>query len=174
MSEGGYFKRYAVIAAAPVLIRAIILSLINVMSRYATRNLPNWAWSRPYTLSSTKLRRLAALHNGKLNISSIIIIANAVALVLHAKSIRDVASRSGVVATVNLGLLLAGSQLDIVASIQGDSLRSQLMIHRCLSAVTLVTATLHVLAVMLGEKMPLAFSVIWGLTVSEHPATYNR
>lgn len=171
MSDNGCIEWYAIIAAAPVLIRGIFLSIFNVLDRYVSWDLFNLGPFRPQAPLSAHLCRLAALFRGNSVLPSFIITANAIALALHVKNLGEVASRSGMVATINLALLLAGSQFDIVASIQGDSLRSQLLIHRCLSSATLVTATLHVLAVVVNGRMMPVSAGIWGLTVSTRPVT---
>jgi hypothetical protein len=167
MSVGRHSEHYAMIAGTPVITRVIMFSLSNIINRYKNRNLAVPGRFRPLAQTLARLWRSAAQSYGNSIFPRLVIAANAVALVLNVKTTSDMATRSGMVTTINLALLLAGSQFDIVASIQGDSLRSQITMHRHLSLATTVAAILHVLAVILNEEMALRPLVFWGSMVSK-------
>ena len=69
---------------------------------------------------------------------------NVLCLMLGSRARRDVGARSGILSVINLAPLLVGTQLSTVADLLGMSLRSQLVMHRWIGAMTLLLGGIHV------------------------------
>lgn len=155
-----------------------LIAVTLIIARITNRYLPNalernydpisFTLARPWPVQRLLARRwhLSADCSQAILLFSLFIVANTAVLVLNARNREEVARRCGILATINLALLVAGAHLDIAAAIQGVSLRSQIRVHRWLSSTTLIPATVHVLLVVIDREMAWTSAEVWGLTVS--------
>lgn len=166
MFPNSYIEWYAIVTASPIVAQSIARALLNIITRYIHGSILDMARPSFSPLLSAQNSRLISLYQERNVLPSLIIAANAVALCLQVNNAEDMANRSGVVASVNLALLLAGAQFDVAATFQGDSLRLQLITHRDLSSVMVLTVALHVSAAVVDGKVTWDSPTLWGFVVS--------
>jgi hypothetical protein len=94
--------------------------------------------------------RLGGLTRLELLLVSIYVVTNALCMGLGVKSIAEATRRSGVLSVINLLPLFAGSWLGLVADLLGVSLRTQLLVHRCIGALATVQGILHSAVAIFG------------------------
>ncbi|KAK7915330.1 hypothetical protein LTR80_012208, partial [Exophiala xenobiotica] len=80
--------------------------------------------------------------------------ANAICMSMRVNDLAEVAMRSGILATINLVPLLVGIQLSDVADFLGITLRMPKIMHRWIGCMTLVEATIHIIARALTAGLP--------------------
>lgn len=156
----------ALIAATLILLWIAAFFFFSALVRHPTQRAclfartwpaPRWL-ARRWCSSASYLRVMILL--------SFCIVASTLALGLNVRDRGRVARCSGMLATITLAMLLAGAHLDITAAIQCVSLRAHIRIHRWLSFMTLLTATLHVLLNIINSGVSWTSAEIWGLAVS--------
>ena len=92
--------------------------------------------------------------------------ANAICMSMRVNDLAEVAMRSGILATINLVPLLVGIQLSDVADFLGITLRMPKIMHRWIGCMTLVEATIHIIARALTAGLPWNSLVKSGTVVS--------
>jgi hypothetical protein len=94
--------------------------------------------------------QIGSLTRLELLLLGLYVATNALCMGLGVKSTTEAATRSGVLSVINLLPLFAGSQLSLVADLLGISLRSQLLLHRCVGMLATGQAILHSTVAIFG------------------------
>jgi hypothetical protein len=145
-------KLYAIAAASAILIwiffRALawllrILKFILVI--FVARHLlyPLLYRRRRFFGAPTRFQALS---------TAMYVTANVASLVLGTKSASQVGLRAGIMASINLLVLLVGPRLSLVADYLGISCRANLQIHCCVGRMTIIHAVIHVVLALVLSK----------------------
>ncbi len=92
-------------------------------------------------------------------------VANVLCLTFRLSNRNDLASRSGILATINLITLLMGTRLNDGAAFLGVSLRTYGILHASVSGITLAESGIHTMIVLINN-MEWSSLKTWGAVVS--------